>query len=287
MNHTRSPIGWLATLLVVCLPMAGSGADAPSITIPRQQHAWARFEPGAWSKVRKWLEELDESGNVKSASVTETKTTLVSVDDTGYTVQMDVTVEVAGKRFVAQPRQVRIGYDGATDGGQATYRKTGETNLDVGGKSVRCAILENVRKDDESRIVTTLNYSDSVSPFVLRRETIVTNADGSQVAERTNVEALAIEMPQRISAEVQPGTYMRTVRKLSNASTLTIEVVCLDVPGGVVAHSSKDTDASGKVVRRSTLELVDYGIGAAAEPPRRVYFLPHGRSRRTQNVGRP
>jgi hypothetical protein len=36
-----------------------------------------------------------------------------------------------------------------------------------------------------------------------------------------------------------------------------------DVPGEIVSQSSKKLDAQGKVVRRSTLELVGYGDGSA------------------------
>ena len=33
-----------------------------------------------------------------------------------------------------------------------------------------------------------------------------------------------------------------------------------DVPGGVVSQTTKETDTSGHLVRRSTLKLVSYGI---------------------------
>jgi hypothetical protein len=39
-----------------------------------------------------------------------------------------------------------------------------------------------------------------------------------------------------------------------------MSVVVGDVPGGVVSHSSKEVDKNGRLLRRSTLELVDYNI---------------------------
>jgi hypothetical protein len=52
------------------------------------------------------------------------------------------------------------------------------------------------------------------------------------------------------------------------------------VPGGIVAHSSKELDADGHLIRRSTLEVVDYGL----EPDRRIFprlhpFKRNGRRR--------
>jgi len=267
--------------------MAADAAEGQPVAIPREHHAWARFAPGSWSKVRKWMEDLDDQGKVKSASTTETKTTLIGVDDSGCTLQMDVIVEIAGKRFVAQPRQVRVGYDGGANGGRADLRKTGEATLDLGGRTTRCAIFESMADDGDTRVVSRLHYSETVPPFILRRETIATSADGKQVLEQTTVDALAVEMPQKVLTELLSGAHMRTVRKQQNASTLTLEVVCLDVPGGLVSHTSKDLDASGKLVRRSTLELLDYGVAAPVEAARRGFFFQHSRSRRSQTVSRP
>lgn len=267
--------------------MASHAAEAPRVAIPREHHAWARFTPGSWSKVRKWMEELDDQGQVKSANITETKTTLLAVDDAGCTLQVEVTVEIAGKRFVAQPRQVQVGYDGGTNGGRTDFRKTGETTLELAGRTVRCAILESTLADGDTRITSRLHYSDSVPPFVLRRETVTASADGKQILDQTTVDVLAIEMPQKVLTELQSGAHMRTVRKQQNATAFTLEVVCVNIPGGLVAHTSKELDASGKPIRRSTLELLDYGVAAPAEAARRGFLFQHSRMRRSQAITRP
>lgn len=264
------------------LAVLGSEAWAQTVVIPAEHHAWGRFEPGSWSKVRKWMEELDEKGTVKSASTTETKTTLTAVDETGCTLQTEVTVEVAGRRFVAQPRQFRVEYDGGNTDKRAVLRKVGEKVCDVGAKSIKCVALEGTLTGTDTRVTSRLDYSDSVPPFVLRRETVTTSADGKQVLEQTVVEVIAVEMPQKILTELKSAAHVRTLLKQQNGSTFTLEVVCLDVPGGVVAHTSKDLDTSGRLVRRSTLELLDYGVAATSEENRRsgVLFRHYSRQRR-------
>ena len=272
----------ISLVLTISLALVGSDAGAQTIVIPREHHAWGRFMPGAWTKVRKWMEELDEKGNVKSASTTETKTTLVGVDETGCTLQLEVTVEVAGKRFVAQPRQVRVEFDGGNASNRAGLRKVGEKAWDLGGKPIKCATLEATVTSDDTRVASRLEYCDSVPPFVLRRETVTTNADGKQVLEQTTMEVIAVEMPQKVLTELKSGAHIRTVQKQKNGSTFTLEVVCLEVPGGVVSHTSKDSDAAGKLVRRSTLELLDYGVAGPAETaPRSGGVFRHSRVRRS------
>jgi len=226
---------------------------------------------------------MDDKGNFKSASTTETKTTLIGVDSTGCDLQTEVTVEVAGKRFVAQPRQVRLEFEGGNTGNQTALRKVGDKSWDLGGKAIKCLALEAVRTNSDTRVTSRLDYSNSVPPFLLRRETVTTNADGKRVLEQTMMEAIAVEMPQKVLSELKSGAHLRTVQKQPNGSTITLEVVCLDVPGGVVAHTSKELDASGRLLRRSTLELLDYGIAESSETIRRTGgIFRHSRVRRQQ-----
>jgi hypothetical protein len=274
---------WLIGFVVAAVPATGGwGADAQKVMIPREHHAWARFTPGSWSKVRKWTEDLDEEGKVKSASTTETKTTLIGIDESGCTLQVEVTVEVAGKRFVAQPRQVRVGFDGGTNGAPTGFRKAGEASLDLGGRAISCAILEHTSANADTRVVSRLHSSDEVPPFILRREIVTTSADGKQILEQTTMDAVAVDMPHKVLTELLSAAHVRTVQKQPNSSTFTLEVVCLDVPGGVVAHTSKDLDPSGNPVRHSALELLDYEVAGPAEAARRGYFFQHTRMRRSQ-----
>lgn len=233
------------------------------------------------------MEELDDQGQVKSASITETRTTLIAVEDAACVLQVEVTVEVAGKRFVAQPRQVRVNHDGRTNGAGTEFRKVGEATLELGGHAIRCAILESTTNDGDRRVVSRLHYSETVPPYILRREMMSVSDDGKQVFDQILEEALAVQMPQKVLTELQSGAHMRTIQKQPNATTFTLEVVCLDIPGGLVAHTSKHLDASGRPVRHSTLELIDYGIAAPAEAARRGFFFQHSRSRRSQIPTRP
>lgn len=280
---------WLIGFVLAASPAAGGwGADAQGVTIPREHHAWARFTPGSWSKVRKWTEDLDEQGKVKSTSTTETKTTLIGIDESGCTLQTEVTVEVAGKRFIAQPRQIRVGFDGGTNGARTEFRKAGDASVDLGGKAINCAILESTLANGDKRVVSRLHYSGSVPPFILRRETVTTSTNGKQILEQTTMDVVAVEMPQKVLTELLSASHVRTVQKQPNSSTFTLEVVCLDVPGGVVAHTSKDLDPSGKLVRRSALELLDYGVAGPAEAARRGNLFHHNtRLRRSQVPTRP
>jgi hypothetical protein len=54
--------------------------------------------------------------------------------------------------------------------------------------------------------------------------------------------------------------YERTIQRTSKGANVTLDVICVDVPGGIVARTSKEMDSDGHLVRRSMLELVDYHV---------------------------
>ena len=250
----------LVSFLCACaLVLASQVAYAQRVSIPRQHHAWGRFYPGSWTQVRKLTEEFDQRGKLKSVSTTETKTTLIEVTDTDCMLQLEVTVEVAGKRIAAQPRTVRLGYNGESNGDRAIVKRAGEDALVVGGKKVNCQVLEATINGGDEKVLSKIYYCNTTAPFVLKRDTKSTDLEGETMHLHTLMDVIAVEMPHRVLADTKTVSQIRTIKRHAKGSTFTLEIVCEDVPGGVVAHSSKELDESGKLVRRSTLELLDYG----------------------------
>lgn len=252
--------------LAIALLVASVGV-AQTVTIPRDRHAWGRFVPGSWTKVGKVTEEFNAEGQATNVSTTETTTTLVAVDDRGFTLQYDVAVELAGKRFAAQPKTVRLGYLGEGAGEAWSLRKIATDALDLGGRKTPCDVLEAIVGDGASRIVSLIYYSERVAPYVLKRETKSLGSTPEQPPrQQTVVEVMAVDMPYRVLGEIKTVAYVRTIQRTAKGSTVTVEVCCPEVPGGVVAHTSKECDDVGQTLRRSTLELRDYGTSDTSEP---------------------
>ena len=81
-------------------------------------------------------------------------------------------------------------------------------------------------------------------------------------------------------SNIKTAAFIRTVQQHAKGTTVTLEVYCPDVPGGVVANTSKESNEAGRIVRRSTLELLDYGIGDDKDETGRRVFLFHRKSPR-------
>lgn len=263
-------------LLLVAIPTSCLHAQVP---IPRQHHPWGSYSSGAWKKV-KVITEMFEDGELASTSTQETTATLIEVDEDEYVLRVEVVVEVAGKRFTADPKIVRQGFFGGRRGEGRTISKIGNAPLEINSRSISTEVQQIIVKDDHSQSITSFNYSPDVAPYVLKRDTVTKSIDGKSTLNSTKLDVLAIDMPYKVLADIHSTCVIRTVTKDSKSTSVTIEIQSDGIPGGVVSHTSKQVDENGKLSRRSTLELLDYHI--PGNNSRAVRVLPR-RFHRTRN----
>lgn len=230
------------------------------LEVYRQHHAWGEFEPGAWKLVRVLTETLDENGLVTGTSTTETRTTLLQMDDRGITLEVSTTVEVAGKRFEAEPQTLDQGIWGQKETQTVRPGKTSSTRLTIGERTIACQVRELEIVGGNTRTTAKVFFSKDIQPHVLRRESVTTTLDGSEKLAEATIEVIALDMPFKVLSEIQRTAHVRSVNRHPKGVVFTLAVTSGDVPGGVVSHWSKELDRTGRVVRRSTLELLDYGV---------------------------
>lgn len=257
---------------------AGRGLAAE---VPRLVHPWGRFEPGAWKIVRATTESFD-SGR-QSLSVTETRAALEAVDAAGVTLRVEVLVEVAGKRFRPEPQTVRQGFHGEPLTSDLSVNEIGPVQLTVQGRTIDCQMLEVRCSNSGVRTVSKIAYSPTVPPYVFLRESTRTDLSGERVLESSRVEVNVLEVPCRVGLRVLSASQTRAVQAFPSRSVVTLSLISNEVPGGVVCQTAKETDETGRLVRRTTLELVDFGLRPGLRYsgglrwrllPRRIYELP-------------
>jgi len=242
--------------------MRADTTQAPQADLsPRDLHVWGRFDPGTWKRVRIVTETLSEKGAVVDTTTTETKTTLVRADAGHLTLRIEATVEVAGRRFDSPPQTVEYGYYGESPGQRSEAKFVGSEQLTIDGRQVPCEIRQVVATSSQQKQVTRMYLSNDVEPFVLKRETKVVKDNGVEDSDQqTQVEVIALDMPYRVLHDIKSAAYERTIQQTPRGTNITLDVTCVDVPGGIVARTSKEMNSQGRLVRRSTLELVDYRI---------------------------
>jgi len=263
------------TCVVALLLWLPSGVSAQTVSLPRNAHPWGRFKPGVWSQVRRVTEEFDDSGKLKAVSTTETRTTLIETTDTQCKLNTEVAVEMAGKLFTPQPKTVVLGYNGETNGQTASVTKKGNGDVEVGERKVPCVVLEATIDAGDRKLMGTIYYANTLAPYVLRRDTRAATLKGEPLPGQTTVDVVAAEVPFQVLNEAKSCAFVRTVNREARSQSCTLEAFCIEVPGGVVWHTSRETDERGRLVRRSTLELIDYGTAEDRRPTTRAGIFFH------------
>jgi len=272
----------IAFTLTLWLALVACAGDCPG-EITRQMHSWGRFQPGAWKLVRVVTETFDEGRAFPS--VTETKTTLSSVNEKDVTLLVEVFVDAAGKQFDPEPHEVHRSFNDEPAGEEVKIVVTelGTTELDIQGRKIPCKIEQVESQGAGSRLVTQIYYSETVAPYILRRQSKATDPDG-EVSSETTVDVIALDVPTNTREGIRPAAHVKITHKHARGTTTTLAVTCMDVPGGIICHSLKELDESGRMVRRSWLELVDYGLTPDEED--RGGFFRRRRARSTRKTYR-
>lgn len=226
----------------------------------RKHHPWGRCAPGAWKIVSVVTQSIDERGMVGPRSTTETKTTLVDIDDEGVTLEVRTVVEAGGRRFDREPQRIRQSYQGEPIGGDLKVKDLGTDTVEIEDTKIPCRVAHLESTSASSKTVTRVYYSDSFVPYVLKRRSVTSSLDGNNVLSETDLEVVAVSMPCEILGEVKCAAQVKTVHRHPNGMITTLAFISPDVPGGVICHTSKELDKSGRLTRQSVLRLVAYSF---------------------------
>ena len=265
MNSVRT-----SSLVVLFLLLAGSILSADDALVPREHHEWGRFPMGAWKKVRVVNEKLDGEGNVTSTSSNEVKTTVVAVHNNSVELRIENVIEVGGKQFNKQPQIVKQGFEGQVnppESGERLVKLDGKDRIVIDGKTVESEVKTITVRRESCRWTSRIYYSQNVAPYVLRREISAQDPAGGRTQYHTSVEVTALDMPHEVGGVIRPTSHVKTTTTTAKGKTITLEVRCEDVPGGFISHTSKQLDSEGRLVGRSTLQLLEYYVPKRQQQP--------------------
>jgi hypothetical protein len=243
---------------VALMSFPAAAQQAPSL--PAEMHPWGKFELGAWKRMRLITETYNEQGTIASTNIADSKTTLFDMEDGTLTLETQTCVEMAGKRFESDPQMVKQGFHGEAITPSLKVKESAAGQVEIDDRKIPCQVLKLESNGNSGKTTTTIYYSASVAPHILKRESKTIDAEGKTVLSETTATLVALDMPYRIEGETHLAAHLKTVQKSPKGTITTLSWLCPDIPGGIVSHNSKEFDANGKLVRHTVLELVDYGF---------------------------
>jgi hypothetical protein len=250
-----------AVMLAICtctVVFAIRTVRAEDPASPRELDVWGRFAKGSWKQTRIISETLDETGKVTGTTTTDVRTTITAVTAQFVTLKINVTVDAGGKRYDTEPQTVQHGYFGESPNQLVRMRELGKSDVTIDGRPYPCLTREVSIDAGRQKTVNKLFHSDSQAPYVLRRETTFTDSGNPAANHDETSEVIMLDMPYKVRSEVRPAAFERSVQKNGKGTTISVDVTSVDVPGGIVMRTVKELDTQGHVIRRSTMELVDF-----------------------------
>jgi hypothetical protein len=263
-THAMKParsILQFAVMLTACacatiLPIGAGRGEEPAS--PRELDVWGRFAKGSWKLTRMISETLDETGKVTGTTATEVRTTITAVTPQLVTLTINVTVDAGGKRYDTEPQTVQHGFYGEGPSQVVHIRELGNSNVTIDGRVYPCQTREVTIDAGRQKTVSKLFHADSQVPYVLRRETTVTDSGNPAANHDETTEIMLLDMPYKVRSEIRPAAFERTVQKNGKGTTISVDATSVEVPGGIVWRTVKELDTQGRVTRRSTMELIDF-----------------------------
>jgi len=262
-TRKRVNVRSLATYSLMALLLVGllqGPGPAQETGISRRHHPWGCFEVGAWTHVRVVTQTFEE--NETLISITETKTTLKELSDDGVTLLVESVVEVGGKQLQNEPKTVKQGWHGELAGRDVKVSHLGSGEVVIRNRRFPCKIQQHVVAGPSDKTTTRIYYSDTVEPFILKRESVTTELEGNAQLGETTVEVMDVDVPCRILASIRNTFHVKAVHTTGKGTATTIAFTSTRVPGGVIRHDSKQFDKKGRLIAQSSLELLDYGLEA-------------------------
>jgi hypothetical protein len=262
-HRRRTLLGVLRLICAVTCLLGGGASLATAEGLARHHHNWGRFQPGAWNLVQVVTETFEDTG--VTTSTTETRTSLEEVHEDGVTLSVTVSVGPIGRRFATEPQSVKQAFYGGLASEEATVTSLGAAVVTIQGCRIPCKIEQVEVSSQSGKTTTKIYYSDSVEPYVLRRESVKMDPDGKTVLSETTVEIVEFGVPCRRVHGPSRTTHVKAVHKHAGGTTERFSWVSTAVPGGIVWQYSKELDKNDHLVRRVTLTLDDWGLQPETE----------------------
>ena len=94
---------------------------------------------------------------------------------------------------------------------------------------------------------------------MLKRQATTTDLETGEILTQSTLNVLSLDRQCDIPWRRKRAAHIETVSTHPKGSTVTRAMTSTEVPGGVLCHTSEEHDAKGRLIRRSTLQLVAYG----------------------------
>lgn len=230
----------------------------PALRVLPGHHPWARFEPGAWRRLRETNETFDRQGVFVGRSVSERVETLLRVEGQRYVLRVESVTDVAGKRLPGAIQEIALSMLNDRADLSIQTRLAESTTLNLAGRATPCDRWELSSPLEAGVYEESLYYSAEAFPHFLKRVLRVRRDDS--VAEESDWLVTRVGEPVLLAGSLHPGWSVSESTLEAGGLAQRWSLHTLQAPGGLVRKREVLTNTSGERVRWSVTELVEAGL---------------------------
>ena len=225
---------------------------APALDIPAQHHPWAKFPVGSWSKTRLVQLVSTEDGQEKITKTVLTTTKLISVEETGYTLQEETQIdEMPGE----DPKTLMLGWDGLPADSQRDV-SISVSEVKIEGRSFVCQTHETSSMLAGEELSVKWWYCPDQAPYLLKKLTRIRG----QAPRTITAEVIALGVARKVLDEELPCDQTRTTETATRRSLLSTRYSSRKIPGGIVYSETEIRDKQLGQLERTRLTLEAFEI---------------------------
>ena len=245
---------YIASCLLLFLPLQ-SGAQ--EWVRSREHHAWARFDAHSWKTTKILTDLIGNAGNITSTVRVETTTRLLETELDRYVLEVDSTVQIGEQKVNHSNQKLKRDINTQGEGFAAAVEKG---TLKIGEKEFKVDIRVVTLHAKQGKRVSRVSFCKETTPHVLKRTT--TFYDNKSTPLYTTTSAVTeFGAKQDVLGDEKTVCRIVTTHKQNGTTTITDELYCADIPGGIISQKIIDKNADDQITRRTTLELTNYAIG--------------------------
>jgi len=245
---------YIASCLLLFLP---SQSDAQEWVRAREHHAWARFEVHSWKTTKILTDLIDDAGNITSTVRRETTTRLLETELDRYILEVESTVQIGEQKVNHSNQKLKRNINTQGEGFAAAVEKG---TLNIGGKDFNIDIRVVTLHTKQGKRVSRVSFCKETTPHVLKRTTTYYDKKSAPLYTTTSA-VTEFGVKQDVLGDAKNVCRIITTHKQNGTTTITDELYCADIPGGIIAQKIIETNADDQITLRTTLELTNYAIG--------------------------
>ena len=231
------------------------------------EHPWGNFPKDSWCIVQTLTISNIDDRTVRSSQTV--KTILDDIDETSITLLKTETVEFGGQTVERVPLTTKHDFfqERIQDNVQTSYGLPAK--LQMNDKTVvPCSVRICSQPTSDGHLTTTIWYTSQVYPYIFRIEKTLRSSPDSNSTEGQIIRQ-SVTLVQETSAlkklrgNRRNKTYaLQTIEKTGNITKITDARCSWDVPGGLLASTTREFDAQNKEIRRSESRMTNMYIPA-------------------------